>query len=85
MLVKNTTTSKMVTPQLYRQLPEQLGQWVNPRDFHHPHNCAQLKLRLAMLGWGIFTQDRFSFEPDSVPRSSLLPTSLPPKPLEMSK
>jgi Transposase DDE domain len=32
----------MATPQLYRQLLEQLGQWVLPKDFRHLKNCAEI-------------------------------------------
>lgn len=32
----------MVTPQLYRQLLEQLGQWIVPKDFRHLKNCAEI-------------------------------------------
>jgi len=32
----------MATPQLYRQLLEQLGQWIVPKDFRHLKNCAEI-------------------------------------------
>jgi Transposase DDE domain len=32
----------MATPQLYRQLLEQLGQWLVPKDFRHLKNCAEI-------------------------------------------
>jgi hypothetical protein len=32
----------MATPQLYRQLFEQLGQWIIPKDLPHLKNCAEI-------------------------------------------
>jgi hypothetical protein len=32
----------MATPQLYRQLIEQLGQWIVPKDLRHLKNCAEI-------------------------------------------
>lgn len=32
----------MATPQLYRQLFEQLGQWMIPKDLRHLKNCAEI-------------------------------------------
>lgn len=32
----------MATPQLYRQLLGQLGQWIVPKDFRHLKNCAEI-------------------------------------------
>lgn len=32
----------MATPQLYRQLFEQLGQWIIPKDLRHLKNCAEI-------------------------------------------
>jgi hypothetical protein len=32
----------MATPQLYRQLIGQLGQWITPKDFRHLKNCAEI-------------------------------------------
>jgi Transposase DDE domain len=32
----------MAMPQLYRQLLEQLGQWLVPKDFRHLKNCAEI-------------------------------------------
>jgi hypothetical protein len=32
----------MAAPQLYRQLLEQLGQWIIPKDFRHLKNCAEI-------------------------------------------
>lgn len=32
----------MATPQLYRQLLEQLSQWIVPKDFRHLKNCAEI-------------------------------------------
>jgi hypothetical protein len=32
----------MATPQLYRQLLEQLGQWIIPKDLRHLKNCAEI-------------------------------------------
>jgi hypothetical protein len=32
----------MATPQLYRQLLEQLGQWLVPKDLRHLKNCAEI-------------------------------------------
>jgi Transposase DDE domain len=32
----------MATPQLYRQLLKQLGQWIIPKDLRHLKNCAEI-------------------------------------------
>jgi hypothetical protein len=32
----------MATPQLDRQLLEQLGQWIIPKDLRHLKNCAEI-------------------------------------------
>ena len=32
----------MATPQLYRQLIQQLGQWIIPKDLRHLKNCAEI-------------------------------------------
>jgi len=32
----------MATPQLYRQLLSQLGQWIVPKDLRHLKNCAEI-------------------------------------------
>ena len=32
----------MATPQLYRQLLKQLGQWIIPKDLRHLKNCGEI-------------------------------------------
>ena len=42
----------MATPQLYRQLLKQLGQWIIPKDLRHLKNYAEIEAAKARLPIG---------------------------------